>query len=104
MANPLRHQPQCAAGDGPYPREGGAVISSKSKKVTVTPHSKCIGNSEPLQFSAAVTGVENPVIKWSVDGYGQIGMDTGLYTAPPIGTTDDVIIAEVVGQDPPLMG
>ncbi len=51
-----------------------------------------------------VTGVENPVIKWSVDGYGQIGMDTGTLHRPPVGTTDDVIIAEVVGQDPPLMG
>jgi len=86
------------------PREGGTVISVKGKKVTVTPHSKCIGNDEPLQFSAAVTGVENPVIKWSVDGYGHIGEDTGLYTSPPIGSTDDLIIAEVVGQDPPLMG
>lgn len=48
--------------------------------------------------------MENPTIKWWRDGYGSIDENTGLYTAPSIGTTDDVAIAEVVGQDPPLIG
>lgn len=86
------------------PREGGAVISTKGKKVIVTPLSKCIGNSEELQFTARAVGVEDPVFKWSVQGYGMIDEDTGHYIAPPAGTTDDVIVAEVVGEDPPLVG
>jgi hypothetical protein len=80
------------------PREGGAVISIKGRGITVSPRSVCLNNSDKQPFTAEVVGVENPVIKWSLEGWGRIDENTGVYTAPDIGTTDDIIIAEVVGD------
>ena len=83
------------------PREGGAVISIKGRGINVTPRSECVGNSETQVFTAEVVGVENPVINWSLQGWGRIektGEYTALYTAPSIGSTDDIVIASVEGD------
>jgi hypothetical protein len=82
------------------PRDGGAVIAYKGRRIEVTPRSICLQNGETEQFEAEVVGVDDPEVRWSLDsGWGSIDAVTGLYRAPEVGTTDDVIVAEVVGED-----
>lgn len=82
------------------PREGGAVIGLAVEEIRIRPSSECIGNGETLQFTAEVTGIEDPEVRWSVaEGYGQIDAQTGLYRAPSAGSTEDLIKAVVVGRE-----
>ncbi|HEX5131335.1 MAG TPA: hypothetical protein VFX92_02480 [Candidatus Krumholzibacteria bacterium] len=81
------------------PRDGGAVIAHAGARIVISPHGKCVGNNETIPFTVTVTGVDNPVVVWTIDtGYGTINPNTGLYKAPPMGTSDDVIVATVVGH------
>jgi len=62
--------------------------------IQVVPPFACIPTGGTQQLEAFVEGVSNPTITWTrAVGYGQVNAN-GLYTAPPIGTTDDVIKAE----------
>ena len=57
-----------------------------------------MANTEKFTFEANVIGVEEYTVVWKLEeGYGQINENTGEYTAPPVGVTDDVISAQVVG-------
>ena len=75
---------------------GGAESASASVTILahigvgVQPGSATLGVTGKLQFSASVTGTENPQVTWSITGAGcgSPGVcgsidSTGLYTAPP---------------------
>jgi len=81
------------------PRDGGAVVASGSRAIIVTPQAPCVASGDTLRFTATVFGLDEYEIEWSIaSGWGSIDQ-TGLYRAPEIGTTDDVIVAQVVGED-----
>jgi hypothetical protein len=81
------------------PREGLATIShSDSVQIQISPGYKCVPNGTKFTFEPIVAGTDDYTVKWKmVSGWGSINENTGEYTAPPSGTTDDVISAEVVG-------
>jgi hypothetical protein len=81
------------------PRDGLATISHEdSVRISIDPGYKCLGNSETFTFNADVAGLDDYTVIWKrVSGYGSINENTGEYTAPPVGTTDDIISAEVEG-------
>lgn len=61
--------------------------------VTVTPAAETLGAGKDRKFEAAVLGLPDPGVTWSINpAEGQISND-GLYTAPnPIGTTKTVTV------------
>jgi YVTN family beta-propeller protein len=74
-------------------------------RVQVTPTTATIGAGETQQFTATVTGTSNTSVTWDVNG--KAGGDinnggtistSGLYTAPPTGTSS-VTIKAVSGAD-----
>lgn len=81
------------------PRDGLATIShNDSVAIQIDPGYKCVPNGTKFTFQPIVAGIDEYTVIWKmVSGYGSINQNTGEYTAPSAGQTDDVISAEVEG-------
>jgi hypothetical protein len=62
------------------------TVTTNPVSVVVSPGSKIVGLSAGIDFTAAVTGLTNTAVTWSVKetAGGTINADTGAYTAPSI--------------------
>src|ERR1700678_3244709 len=82
-----------------------------AQTITVMPKEPYVGVGFTQQFSAAVTGLANTAVTWSLTGMSPINNPklgkisaSGLYTAPPVVPAQNPITVQATGSDGKTVG